>query len=42
MSHAMGVRLSAAIFSQEFAEFREFITVHPCRIFLPQGEGGGL
>lgn len=42
VSHAVSVRLNAAVFSQEFAESREFVTVQPCWIFLPEDEGGGL
>lgn len=38
----MSARLNAAIFSQEFEESREFVTVQPCQIFLPQDHGGGL
>lgn len=42
VSCTMCVKLNAAVFSQEFAELREFVTVQPCLIFLPEVEEGGL
>lgn len=40
VSYAESVRLNGAIFSQEIAESREFVTVQPCQIFLPQDKEG--
>lgn len=42
LSHTTSARLNAAIFSQEFAESREFVAVQPWHISVPADGRGGL